>query len=86
MAGPKAQAPPPAQLTGKDIDITTIAILKSVIESGAQPADWDRLVKAGWKVYLTTTQGVKGSSLKPPSKPVVAPSPKGGGNDMLGSP
>lgn len=74
---------PPAQLTGKDIDITTIAILKSVIESGADPKLWDTLVKAGWKVYLATTRGIKDSSIKP-SKPVVAPA-KGGADDMLGS-
>jgi len=37
----------------KDDRITVIAVLKSVIESGADEKDWLRLTKAGLRVYGT---------------------------------
>lgn len=42
----------------KDIDITTTAFLKSIIESGADPSDWEELTKKALRLHhaLVTTQ------------------------------
>lgn len=46
-------------MTPKDIEITTVAILKSIIESGAPPEQWDELVKKGIVVYMARVRGWK---------------------------
>lgn len=43
----------------KSIDITVIAILKSVIESGADSKDWHDLTKEGLMVWFNSTDFLK---------------------------
>lgn len=43
----------------KEIDITTLAILKSVIESGADCKDWHNLTKEGLMVWFNATDELK---------------------------
>lgn len=75
---PKATAPPPPAMTGKDIDITTVAFLKSAIEAGVPADQWQDYVSKAWRVFLKTTTSMKAG--KKPS----APAPKEVTDDILG--
>jgi len=46
-------------MTNKDIEITTTAVLKSVIESGAPVKDWEELTKAGIHIYASVSNAWK---------------------------
>ena len=37
--------------TTKDIEITTVALMKSVIESGAEPDTWEERAKMALNIY-----------------------------------
>lgn len=41
--------------SSKDWEIMITAITKSVIESGADPKDWEERVKAGCRIVMTFT-------------------------------
>ena len=49
-------------MTKKDIEITTVAVLKSVIESGARKDEWEKLVKHGVCVYVKISNSWKEQS------------------------
>lgn len=46
-------------MTNKDVEITTTAVLKSVIESGAPKEQWEELVKHGISVYSKVSDSWK---------------------------
>ena len=46
-------------MTQKDVEITTTAVLKSVIESGAPKEQWEELVKHGVCVYVKISNSWK---------------------------
>lgn len=45
------------QMTEKDIQITISAILKSVIESGCDPSEWETRTLTGLKLFTKLLKG-----------------------------
>jgi len=41
--------------SARDWEITITAVTKSVIESGADPAEWDERIRKGLRIVLTLT-------------------------------
>jgi hypothetical protein len=56
----------PEPRTQRDFDITVTAYLKSIIESGADPKNWENLLKQALKLHFEMVPKLMGSpSVKP---------------------
>lgn len=62
----------------RDISIVTQAILKSVIESGAEPKMWGKLVVHGFTVYdeVVAMRSAPAAAPAPPPPPAARPTPQ----------
>jgi len=49
-------------MSTKDIEITTVALMKSIIESGIPKDEWEASVREGCRVFLEVTNKWKSAN------------------------